>query len=64
MTKRIYLLHGVGLKTKFLNRYLSFNGGSEDGAGVKLTMRSIDTVLDENGKPISTKDLELKAFRF
>ena len=49
---------------QILNRYLSFNGGSEDGAGVKLTMRSIDTVLDENGKPISTQDLELGSLDF
>jgi len=31
---------------QILNRYLSFKGGSEDGSGIKMTMRSIDTVLD------------------
>ncbi len=43
---------------QILNRYLSFNGGSEDGSGVKMTMRSIDTVLDDEGKPITKSDLE------
>lgn len=43
---------------QILNRYLSFNGGSEDGSGVKMTMRSIDTVLDDEGKPITKSELE------
>ena len=43
---------------QLLNRYLSFNGGEGEASGVKLTLRSIDTILDNEGKPIPTKDLE------
>ena len=43
---------------QILNRYLSFKGGSEDGSGIKMTMRSIDTVLDSTGTPISLDGLD------
>jgi len=38
-----------------VNRYISFEAG--DTKDIKLTMRSIDSVLDNEGKPIPTKDL-------
>ena len=41
---------------QILNRYLSYKGGSEDGSGIKMTMRSIDTVLDGNNNPIPSTD--------
>ena len=43
---------------QILNRYLSFRGGSQQGFGTKLTMRSIDSVLDDNGKPITREEFE------
>ena len=43
---------------QILNRYLSFRGGLEQGSGIKMTIRSIDSVLDENGKPITREDFE------
>ena len=43
---------------QILNRYLSYSGGSEDGSGIKMTMRSTDTILDAEGKAISTEDLD------
>ena len=43
------------LEDQLLNRYISFVGGEEKG--VKLTLRSIDTALDDTGSPILTKDL-------
>ena len=43
---------------QILNRYISFKGGSEDGSGIKMTMRSIDTVLDSTGTPISLVGLD------
>ena len=65
----ILLLYTGGVKPKImvtwgwfedqiLNRYLSFRGGSQQGFGTKLTMRSIDSVLDENGKPITREEFE------
>tara|TARA_Y100000004_G_scaffold195230_1_gene261732 strand:- start:118 stop:4122 length:4005 start_codon:yes stop_codon:yes gene_type:complete len=49
---------------QILNRYLSYNGGSEDGSGIKMTMRSIDTILDAEGKAISTKELQFGELDF
>ena len=41
---------------QILNRYLSYKGGSEDGSGIKMTMRSIDTVLDGDNNPVPSTD--------
>ena len=49
------------MEDNIINRYVSFEAG--DDKSPKLTMRSIDTVLDENGLPISTEDLGEEAFQ-
>ena len=40
------------MEDQLLNRYVALKGGGGDGAGVKMTIRSIDTVLDDNNLPI------------
>jgi hypothetical protein len=35
------------MEDQLLNRYVALKGGGGDGAGIKMTIRSIDTVLDE-----------------
>ena len=41
------------MEDQILNRYLSYDAGSEDGAGIKITFRSIKTVIDDNtGLPV------------
>lgn len=46
---------------QILNRYLSYDGGSEDGKGIKMTMRSVNAVLhtegDDEGNPIVIKKM-------
>jgi len=48
------------MEDNIINRYVSFEAG--DDKSPKLTMRSIDTVLDKDGLPIPTKDLGEDAF--
>ena len=48
------------MEDNIINRYVSFEAG--DDRKPKLTMRSIDTLLDEEGLPISTEDLGDEAF--
>ena len=45
------------LEDQILNRYLSYKGGNEDGSGIKITMRSIDTVLKNEGLPIQNEGI-------
>ena len=47
---------------QFLNRYISYRGG-EDQTEAKLTIRSIDTKLDEDGNPTITKDYVAKHYK-
>ena len=49
------------MEDNIINRYVSFEAG--DDRLPKLTMRSIDTILDEKGLPISTEDLGEDAFK-
>ena len=37
------------LEDQILSRYVSFKGGSSEGKGIKMTIRSIDTIVDEDG---------------
>lgn len=48
------------MEDNIINRYVSFEAG--DDRRPKLTMRSVDTILDEEGLPISTEDLGDEAF--
>ncbi|MDC3304707.1 hypothetical protein OAV48_01175 [bacterium] len=48
------------MEDNIINRYVSFEAG--DDKSPKLTMRSIDTVLNKDGLPIPTKDLGEDAF--
>tara|TARA_R100000008_G_C3587145_1_gene173397 strand:+ start:1811 stop:5857 length:4047 start_codon:yes stop_codon:yes gene_type:complete len=40
------------MEDNIINRYISFNAGSDKDRDVKMTMRSLDTVVDDGGKPI------------
>jgi hypothetical protein len=44
------------LEDQILSRYVSFKGGSSEGKGIKMTFRSIDTIVDEDGLPIKSSD--------
>ena len=45
------------MEDQLLNRYTSIKGGQGEGEGVKMTIRSIDTMLDEGtSEPILTKE--------
>ena len=50
------------MEDQLLNRYVALKGGGGDGAGIKMTIRSIDTVLDdEKGNlPIELTDDKAK----
>ena len=39
------------MEDQLMNRYLSYDAGEGDGAGIKITLRSIKTRIDEEGKP-------------
>jgi len=44
------------MEDQLLNRYASIKGGQGEGEGIKMTIRSIDTMLDENSEPLLTKE--------
>jgi hypothetical protein len=41
---------------QFLNRYVTLTGGSGDGRSTSMSIRSVDTVTDQNGKPITWQE--------
>ena len=40
------------MEDQLMNRYLAFDAGEDEGAGIKITFRSIKTKIDGEGKPI------------
>ena len=60
-TKQEFFVTWGWMEDNIINRYVSFEAG--DDRLPKLTMRSIDTILDKEGLPISTEDLGEDAFQ-
>ena len=51
------------MEDQLLNRYASIKGGQGEGEGVKMTIRSIDTMLDEGtSEPILTEEWLAKQY--
>ena len=48
------------MEDQLLNRYVALKGGGGDGAGIKMTIRSIDTVLDDDNLPIKLTEDKAK----